>query len=156
VATPTGIAIAALLVSVFAALLAVRADRRAGGAERRDEERIERERQHDIERRRARLQVGLSGGVGGPTADPANYTLSVRNVGASTARNISLIVQTSSGDVRGSWNDSGFVLAPDDPAVLIGVDVRLPRPPGMELWVEWTDDAGDHREDTQRRLGSHP
>jgi hypothetical protein len=153
--------VAALVVSVVAVgialgslALAVRADRRAGRAEGRDTQRLQREEAEAAERRRAKPMVMERGGSGGPTADAVQHNYLVRNGGSATMTELRLWIVDGEGKTASSLAGGQFALAPGE-AAHIGVEIRQPIPEEQELMVQWRDADGQHTQSTGIRPPRH-
>jgi hypothetical protein len=132
-------AVAALVVSIVAVLVAIasvvftaRADRRAGQAERRDEERIERERREADEANRARLAIWANGSSATP--DERRFAYIIRNHGKVTAHDVHVWLYDEDGLVPDESVDNHGVIVPLD------VD-----PTNVRFAYRWDDGKGHHK-----------
>ena len=133
---------------------AVVAEERAGRAERRDEERLDRERRDASDRSLARITVDATGSSGAPGVPGAIYYFAVRNVGNAVAQEVRLWLRDHvDRDVSTMVGGPDVTLVPHDPPTqLDGVKVRTATPRDeLFVWIAWTDDAGTHDARTSTR-----
>lgn len=136
------LSLAAILIAVGSLVIAVRADRRAGRAERREEEDF-------AARRRAQPIILPRGGSGGPTADPVRHEYLIRNGGAAPITELWLWIEDAEGRAVSSRSGGRIVVGPGEATAIIAVELRQPLPdPPLRLMVEWRDRDGSHVDPT--------
>jgi hypothetical protein len=127
------VSIVAVLISALSFALAMRADRRAGRAERRG--------------LGARPVVELVASA--PDASGRRFDLGVRNVGSGVARAVRIWLVDEAGEIVASSSREGApTLAPGEEPVRISLSIpeaSLPPPPvAYSVWIAWADDLGEH------------
>jgi hypothetical protein len=127
------VSVVAVSISAFSFALAVRADRRAGRAEKR----------------------GLGGHLvvevleSASEASGRRFDLALRNVGLGVASAVRVFLVDESGDVvAASSRERALALAPGEAAVRVSLTIAessLPPPPvAFSVWLSWSDELGEH------------
>jgi heme exporter protein D len=142
-----GLSIAAFVFALVSTVLALRADRRSGRNERREEERLERERLEAEAADRARLQLWPEGSS--TTIDHRRFGFTMRNHGKATAHKICVWLADKDGQDVSVTPQPTFTLAPDEAADNHGVPVPLDLDPlDLRFVYCWFDGGGYHARPT--------
>jgi hypothetical protein len=145
------LAIAALALAGISTFFALRADSRAGRAEKRsersegrEEERLERERLEADVADRARLVIWPKGSSA--TSDHRRFGFTIRNHGKATAHDVYVYLAGEDSQDASTPPQPKFTLAPDASDDTHGVPVPLHyTPDDLRFWVTWFDGGGFHR-----------
>jgi hypothetical protein len=137
------LSIAAFVFALVSTVLALRADRRSGRSERREEERLERERLEAEAADRARLQLWPTGSTS--TLDYRRFAFTMRNHGKATAHDIRVWLADKGGQDVSVSQQPSFTLAPDEAAD----NHAVPVPPDLDpqdlrFFYSWFDGGGYH------------
>jgi hypothetical protein len=136
-----GISLVSLCVSIY---FAYRGEQRAGRAERRDEERVEREREEADAANRARLAIWPNGSSS--TVDDRRFAYVIRNHGKVTAHNVHVWLYNEDGQDVSIKPQAGFAVKPDESVDNQGVTVPLDvEPLDVRFGIRWEDGAGHHK-----------
>ena len=150
------ISIGAIVIAAGSLFLSLRADRRAGRGETREERRERREEEAAAARRRGRPVVSPGAVHGGPTAAQVTHEYTVRNTGPATITGLWLwIVDDEHKTVSDVAGGETLVLAQGDAPALASVAVPQPLPDEQMLMVRWRDIDGEHTEPTGIRPSRH-
>jgi hypothetical protein len=125
---------------------AVRAEERAEHSERREEQRHERELAEADARQRAKLVLE----VHHVSSEPASFVMSVylRNIGAVTARQISLTLADGDGQHIGRRvNLPGGSLEAGAKSQNFHLQAQVAQPEGLQILATWIDEAGSHADE---------
>jgi hypothetical protein len=146
------LAIAAFALSVVSLSVSIvfkiRADRRAGAAEKRDASRFAREQSAQ----RANLVLQATGTSKEGLDRRLNF-YGVRNRGTASADAIRAWLVNEEGTVVSEREPpEGFALSEGEESQWYAVTTGLEELSSLIFWLEWTDDAGHHEEPT----GKHP
>jgi hypothetical protein len=137
------LSVAAFVFALISTALALRADRRSERTERREEERLERERLEAEAADRARLHLWPKGSTS--TVDYRRFGFTIRNHGKASAHDIRVWLADKDGrDVSVSPQPT-FTLAPDESDDKHGVPVPLDLEPlELRFFYCWFDGGGYH------------
>jgi hypothetical protein len=143
-----GIALVAAGISLGISLvslgIALRADRRAGRAERRDEERIEREREQADAAKRAQLAIWATGS--GSDGTNRRFAFRVINHGNVPAHNVHVWLYDEDGQDVSVLPQGGFTVKPEEAVEKQGVSAPLSvEPLDVRFGIRWEDGAGHHK-----------
>jgi hypothetical protein len=133
------------------AIFAFRADQRAGRAERREEERHVRERDHAQASRRAGLDVSPRG-FASEDDERTAYDFVIRNRGPASAHEVQAWLVDESGEIVSTREPLlGMTLAKDEESGPFRIVAGKHEPRSLRYVVAWTDDEGPHEERTPAR-----
>jgi hypothetical protein len=141
------LSVAAFVFAVVSTGLALRADRRSGRTELREEERLERERLEAEAADRARLQLWPKGSTS--TVDYRRFGFTIINHGKASAFDIRVWLADKDGKDVSISQQPFFALAPDEADDTHGIPAPLDLDPqDLRFFYCWKDGGGYHARPT--------